>query len=203
MITKELFEKIKYSNGDFASWAVWEDEGERPKSHMGPDRIFDLNLNPNLLQALKVDVVMVALNFSRDLVNPKPFANFHDESPYANDFKIRYAFRGTPYYGAYMTDVLKNLVIPDAQKVREYIRKHPEVPREYVINFEKELAFIKSTKPLILAFGRDTFSILKKHLDKNKYSHLIQIAHYSHQIRKEKYRQEVLERIEMEIAQPL
>ena len=124
---------------------------------MGPDRIFDLSTNPNLLEFLNVDVVMVGLNFSRNFVSPKPFANFHDKSPYANDFKIRYAFRDTPYYGAYMTDVLKNLVIPDAQKVRDYLMKHPDISKIHVHAFERELDLIESEKPLILAFGRDAF----------------------------------------------
>jgi hypothetical protein len=49
---------------------------------------------------------------------------------------------------------------------------------------------------LIIAFGRDAFGILKKHLDKQKFGRLVQVTHYSHQIRKEKYRDEVLSQIE-------
>jgi hypothetical protein len=196
MIDRDLFERIRTSNGAFASWAVWEPEGARPKSNMGPHRIFDVETNSSLLATLRVDVVMVGLNFSRELVSPKPFANFHDESPYANDFKIRYAFRDTPYYGAYMTDVLKNLVIPDAQKVRDLLRIDPDIPRPHIQRFEKELQLIESHRPLILAFGRDAFSILHKYLNRNAYSQLIQTTHYSHQIRKEKYRLEVLGQIE-------
>jgi len=28
-----------------------------------------------------------------------PFANFHDSQSQAQDYKIRFAFSGTPYYG--------------------------------------------------------------------------------------------------------
>jgi hypothetical protein len=197
MISRELFDLIKKNNGEFASWAVWEYEGKKPKSNMGPNRIFNLEENPSLLNTLQTNVVMVGLNFSRELRNPNPFANFHDESPYANDFKIRYAFKNTVYYGAYMTDVLKYLVIPNAQKVRDYLRLYPEESCLHVQKFENELDFIQSNKPLIIAFGRDTFGLLKMYLNNNLYSNLIQITHYSHQINKESYRKEVSEQIKI------
>lgn len=201
MISEHLFEKIREKNGCFASWAVWEPQSTKPKSNMGPKTIFDLRKNPTLLQTLHTNVVMIALNFSRELVAPEPFSNFHDESPYANDFKIRYAFTSTPFYGAYMTDALKNLVIPDAQKVRDYIKKYPEKPKEHIKALEIELDFIESKNPQILAFGRDTYEILKKYLSKNRYSQLIKITHYSHQVRKEKYKADVLEQIEYQTAE--
>jgi hypothetical protein len=49
---------------------------------------------------------MVALNFSRTIEN-KAFVNFHDKRPQSQDYKIRYAFRNTEFYGAYMTDIIK------------------------------------------------------------------------------------------------
>ena len=195
MISKELFGKIRDNNGAFASWAIWEPQGEKPTSNMGPSKVFDLDANSGLLESLRNDVIMVALNFSRALTSPKPFANFHDEGPYAKDFKIRYAFKGTPFWGAYMTDALKDLIIPDAQTVRDYLKDNPEAAASHIRNLEDELDLIKSDKPTILAFGRDAYGILKKHLDNRKYSKLIQITHYSHQIKKEKYRLEVLEKI--------
>jgi hypothetical protein len=122
MISIELFEKIKIKYGDVASWAVWDDAGIKPKSNMGNMNIFDLHENPDLLEILRNNVVMVGLNFSRPLLPTKPFKNFHDLSPHANDFKIRYAFRNTQFYGAYMTDIIKNLEMKSSNEVRSYLK---------------------------------------------------------------------------------
>jgi len=125
----------------------------------------------------------------------KSFSNFHDESPYANDFKIRYAFWDTPNYGAYMTDVLKHLVIPNAQSVRDHIKSNPDVVQCHIRAFEEELEEIESDKPVLLAFGRDAYGSLNRHFDNNRYRILIPLTHYSHQVRKEKYREDTLCRI--------
>ena len=196
MISHDRYELIRGKYGKVASWAVWDAQGDRPKSNMGPQRIFDLDLNPTLLDTITPSVVMVGLNFSREVECRYDFSNFHDENPHANDFKIRYAFIDTPYYGAYMTDVLKNLVIPNAQSVREYLKQNPNVVRPHIDKFETELTDLGFTKPMILAFGRDVFGLLNKNLSHERYSHLIQVTHYSHQIRKEKYREDILSQIE-------
>jgi hypothetical protein len=194
-MTKERYERIQQKHGGVASWAIWETQGDRPKSNMGASNVFNPHTNPSLLESLKTNVVMVGLNFSREVENIHDFSNFHDESPYANDFKIRYAFSNTPYYGAYITDVLKSLVILEARSVRDYLKENPNVLRFHINRFEEELDDLGSERPLLLAFGRDAFGILQKHLNKERFSHLIQITHYSHQVRKEKYREDVLDQI--------
>ena len=35
------FEKIKKLYGDYASWAIWAEEGDKPKSNMDNLSIFD------------------------------------------------------------------------------------------------------------------------------------------------------------------
>ncbi len=195
MITRTLYDKIRGKYGSSASWAVWEPQGDKPKSNMGVQNVFNFEFNPSLLDTLRNDIVMVGLNFSRELKDPLPFTNFHDESPYANDFKIRYAFWDTPYYGAYMTDVLKHLVILDAPKVRDYIKKNPNVLHRHIRAFEEELEEVESRRPMLLAFGRDAYGLLKKHLDWKRYGSLIPLTHYSHHVRKEEYREDVHSRI--------
>ncbi len=93
MIDIKLFEKIKDKYGAVSSWAVWSEEGETPKSNIGDIDIFDLEKNPDIFNILKTNIVMVGLNFSRTMMGPIAFKNFHDANPYANDFKIRYAFK--------------------------------------------------------------------------------------------------------------
>jgi hypothetical protein len=122
VMDKQQFELIKKKHGSYASWAVWADVAEKPKSNMGDLSVFDLDLNPGLLHVLKTNVVMVGLNiasFSRLL--PEPFRNFHDPNPSANDFKIRHAFRKTDYYGAYMTDIIKRVGMLDSKDLLAHL----------------------------------------------------------------------------------
>ena len=195
MISKELYDKIKVKYGDVASWAVWEEPGIKPKSNMGYHNIFDLNKNPSLLKTLKTTVVMVGLNFSRPLEPTEPFKNFHDLNPHANDFKIRYAFLNTDFYGAYMTDVIKKLEMKISRDVKTYVKDNPSVIKDNILLFQNELSDIEVNRPIILAFGRDAYNILHENLSINEYSILIKLTHYSHQISKEKYKDEVLRQI--------
>ena len=192
MISKELFDKIKKANGEFASWAVWEEAGAKPKSNMGPEKILDPELNPDLLSTLTASVVMVGLNFSRELISPAPLANFHDTYSRAQDYKIRFAFKNTAYWGAYMTDALKGLVEPSASAVRKFLTSNPEVAKTQIKDFETELQFIEAEDPVIIAFGRDSFEVLEKYLNKQRIRRLVKVTHYSHHVAKEKYREDVL-----------
>jgi hypothetical protein len=67
MISKEHLSEIASKYGEFASWAVWAEQGEKPKSNIGDMSVFNLEQNPNLLNELNPDVVMVGLNFSRKI----------------------------------------------------------------------------------------------------------------------------------------
>lgn len=191
----ELFKSIESNFGSVASWALWKSSGKTPKSNIGDMEILDPNKNSDLLNSLNPNVVMVGLNFSRTIKLEKPFQNFHDKSPYANDFKIRFAFENTPYYGAYMTDIIKNLEIASSKDVLVYLKSNPKTISENIEVFKMELAAIGSYKPLILAFGSDAFNILHENLDISLYSRLIKITHYSHRISKEVYKEEIRSQI--------
>ena len=149
---------------------------------------------PDILDQLKNNVIMVALNFSRN-INPVPLINFHDANPRANDYKIRFAFKGTPYWGAYMTDVIKRHVEVDSTQVMNYLKSHPEVVAKNLEILREEFADLGAERPLILAFGNDTHRLLKTNLKPHEYSNLIRLTHYSHQISKEKFREEAFERL--------
>lgn len=195
MISLEKFLFIKEKYGEVASWAVWIKAGEKPKSNIGDMSVFDLDKNPDLLNLIHVDVIMVALNFARgkgEKTLSEDFKNFHDSNQRGQDYKIRYAFEWTPFYGAYMTDIIKNFVMLDSGDVKKYLKKNREFKLENIRNFEKELVEIGSVKPLILAFGTETYNILKEDLSPEYYSNLIKLPHYSQQISKEKYRETVL-----------
>jgi len=191
MIDKQQLENIKEKHGRYASWAVWADASEKPKSNMGDVSHFK---NESVLSLLKNDVVMVGLNISRAV--SEPFINFHDANPRANDFKIRYAFKDSPYYGAYMTDITKFLEEVDSKRVMKYLKEHPETIQRNLRTFREEMHDLKATAPAILAFGRNTHEILSANLNKTEYFKLIKLTHYSHQIGKEAYKEAVFREIE-------
>jgi hypothetical protein len=194
MIDIQQFENIKQKHGSYASWAVWANASEKPKSNMGDVSHFK---NESVLSLLTKDVVMVGLNISRGPVSElsEPFVNFHDSNPRANDFKIRYAFKGSPYYGAYMTDIIKFLEEVDSKNVMNYLREHPEIIEKNVKTFREEMQDLKATAPVILAFGKDTHKLLNENLEKTEYRKLIRLTHYSHQIGKEAYKKAVFREI--------
>jgi hypothetical protein len=94
MVEIEHYLEIKEKYGLYASWAIWADAGDKPKSNVGDLRIFDLDYNPTLLEQLNPNVFMVGLNISRGVIE-KTFGNFHDGRPESQDYKIRYAFKGS------------------------------------------------------------------------------------------------------------
>jgi hypothetical protein len=190
------FESIKQKHGSYASWAVWADAAEKPKSNIGDMSVFDLGSNPALLHVLKTNVIMVGLNiasFSRLL--PEPFRNFHDPNPSANDFKIRYAFRDTDYYGAYMTDIVKRVGMLDSKDLLAHVKATPALVEQNIESFREELRDLNCSAPTILAFGVGAYNIIQDNLRTAEYSKLIKLTHYSHQISKEKYREAVLKQI--------
>jgi len=190
MIDIQQFENIKQKHGSYASWAVWANASEkRPKSNMGDLSAFD---DARVLSLLKNDVVMVGLNFSVLVDVPKPFFNFHGKGGGA--FKIRYAFKDSPYYGAYMTDIIKLHQEVDAKKMMQHLKAHPDDAPRSVDKFREELRDLRATAPIILAFGNDTYKLLRN-LDKSEYRKLIRLTHYSCRISKEKYKEDVLKAI--------
>jgi hypothetical protein len=135
---------MKNRHGACASWAVWALPSGAPKSNMGDLQILDEHANPALLQTLDPGVVMVGLNISRRVPN-EPFRNFHDPSAAANDFKIRYAFRDTDFWGAYMTDVIKGLVQPVSGMLLKYLREKPEVVSDHLRVFRSGNSWTSGT----------------------------------------------------------
>jgi hypothetical protein len=152
-------------------------------------RVFDLDKNPSLLETLNPNVIMVGLNFSRSMAG-ETFANFHDKRPQGQDFKIRYAFRGTEYYGAYMTDIIKDFEEIISGNVLKYLNENEEFELMNIRLFEQEILDLKCPNPILIAFGNITYDLLYKHFGQ-KYR-IKKVMHYSHQISKENYKSSVL-----------
>ena len=182
------FEFIKEKYGYYSSWAIWADGGEKPKDNVGDLSIFDINTNAELLQQLNPNIILVGLNISRGKMKA-PLPNFHDARPQAMDFKIRYALRDSPFWGAYMTDIIKDFDQKASGKTMSYLRANKPFESENVRIFREEIKDLGTANPSIIAFGNDAHSVLTRNF--NNEHEILKIPHYSHYISKEKYREEV------------
>jgi hypothetical protein len=187
MFDQTKFEFIKKKYGHYASWAIWADEGEKPKDNVGNLSVFDIKNNVELLQQLSPNIILVGLNISRRI--EIPLANFHDARSQAMDFKIRYALRGSPFWGAYMTDIIKDFEQKTSGKVMTYLRTDKPFEEENVKVFREEINDLEIDNPTIIAFGRDAHSVLTSNF-KNEYK-IFKIPHYSNYSSRDKYREEL------------
>lgn len=199
MIDQARFDDIKRKHGGYASWAIWAPLSAAAKSNMGDLRVLTPRQNPSLFATIRTGVVMVGLNISRPFA--EPFRNFHDPSPWAHDYKIRFAFSDTPYYGAYMTDVIKNTPLVESALLLRRLRDTPELVPQNVSLLRRELSDLGSTKPLLLAFGRAAYDLVIRNLPPEDYSRVIKLTHYSHRMAKERYRDTVRAEVDERPAQ--
>ena len=84
------------------------------------------------------------------------------EVKFLTDYKIRYALKDTMFWGAYMTDIIKDFEEKISGKVRTYLKENKEFEEENVSYFLQELDDIGSINPTLVAFGNDTHSILEE-----------------------------------------
>jgi hypothetical protein len=190
MVDRETFDRIQKNHGAYASWAVWAEPTGGPKSGIGDLSVLDPDQNPMLLQILRNDVVMLGLNISRPV--PIPFSNFHPQYSEAQDYKTRHAFAGTPYYGAYMTDLIKGVVMLESGNLMRHLAENPSLVGQNIQGLLQELDDLGYPAPMVIAFGGDTFRLADRYVPSSRYSRLVRVTHYSHYISKEEYRQRVL-----------
>ena len=191
MIAKTNYLKLKDHFENVASWAVWElPSGTSPKSNMRVISMFD---SDDILELLNPHYVFIGLNGSgvhddyMDMSNP--WHNFHSSNPHGHDYKLRYALLNTPYWGAYITDVIKELPEVDSNKVSTYLRKHPDVVAENIKILKKEIEML-GTHPVLVCLGGKSYEIVQKHLG-NQFI-VKKVFHYSYQIGKEDYRSHII-----------
>lgn len=177
--------RIRKDYGHCASWAVWADSEGRPKSNIGDLKIFDESLYP-ILDVLKPKFVLVGLNLSGDIDSAPPFANFHSMKPSAHDYKLRHALKGTPLWGAYLTDAIKNFPELSSSKVMRHLKQNPGLAEANISSLEREIDRITDLDAIIFALGGACYNLLNKYLSSNL--RIIKLPHYSQYISKEKYR---------------
>jgi hypothetical protein len=174
-VTMETYNIIKEKYGTLSSWAVWK-EPEDFRSKLGMEDIsFFENPSEKTLELLNPNIVLVGLNISEKIL--RTFGNFHPDKTTAQDFKTRFALQGSMFWGAYMTDIIKSYEEKISGNLMKYLTTNKHFEKENVTKFEQELLDIGSHNPILIAFGNDSYSILKRNL-KDKYT-LYKVPHYS------------------------
>ena len=192
MIDVRRYNKLKEKCSKYSSWAIWKDAGEKPKSNTDDLSVFDDDLN--ICEKLNDKYVFVGLNVSRTPEN-EPWRNFHSGDSHQNDFKLRYALKDTKFWGSYITDIIKDYPKKEGSDVQKYLKNNPQVVKDNIQTFKKELNLLSDKKPILIAMGDASHKILQNNLA-DEYGRIYHITHYSSYISKEKYRERVLSQLE-------
>lgn len=191
MIGIKKFIEIRERFGHFASWAVWADEGVNPKDNIDDLSVLNPDVNLSLLKILHGNAILLGLNISRRI--ERPLGNFHDHRPMATDFKIRHALHGTPYWGSYMTDIIKDFEEKASGKMMSFLRTNENFEKENIGQLREEIDVLGCSAPFLITFGNDAERIAKRNLG-NEYC-IVRIPHYANYISKEDYRRQVHEKL--------
>lgn len=178
MIRLEKYEEIKKKYGISASWTIWKEEGNTPKSNICDLSVFN---DKEIYKKLNPNYVFVGLNPSIQDTNSEIWRNFHSpDTKRQNDYKLRHALKNTKFWGAYITD-LNGTKETNSNKVF--------VSDNDVRSFREEIALL-GTKPVLIALGDKVYNALMKYLSE-EYT-IIKIKHFACYISKEAYRESVL-----------
>jgi len=97
--------------------------------------------------------------------------------------------RGSPFWGAYMTDIIKDFDQKSSGKVRSYLRTHKQFELENAKLFHEEINDLGTRNLTIIAFGEVAHRILMRNFG-NDYK-ILKVPHYSIYCSKETYREDV------------
>ena len=174
-LTIDTYNKIKEKYGNISSWALWTEPVDI-RSKLGMEDIsFFENPSHKTLDLLNPNIILVGLNISEKI--ERVFGNFHPDKTSAQDYKTRFALQGTIFWGAYMTDIIKSYEEKISGNLMTYLSKNKGFEKENIRAFEQELLDIGSQNTIIVAFGNDSYNILKRNLN-NKYT-IHKVPHYS------------------------
>ena len=194
-LSLETYNNLKAKEDNHSSWAVWADEGDKYSSNMEDLSIFD---EETILDVLNPNIVLVGYSHSADgeIKSMKSFENFHSSGPI---YKLRFALKGTPLWGAYMTDIIKTIAHAKIPEVEKILKENPGEEEHNIDLFLEELKELKVEKPILVALGADTNKLLKKYSNgKLSKFRIEKIMHYSAQGKwqdREIYRDRVLQDI--------
>ena len=129
-ISQEKFQEIRSLYGHVSSWAIWKDKDDNGKEK---SNVSDITLFNTTNDLLNQNIVFVGLNISKKILIP--FSNFHSISSRSHDYKIRYAVKNTRFYGAYMTDIIKDFEEKVSGNVMKFINNNNEFLQENIKDY--------------------------------------------------------------------
>jgi hypothetical protein len=161
-LTPRVFHKLKAKYGKHSSWAIWNHDKPEDTEVIKP------NLN-----CLNISVVLVALNISKRI--PTNWQNFHGRD---HARKLMYAFNKSPYRGAYMTDLIKEVEV-DSGMLWARIKNRPDYVDEQIAKFRHEMDDVGVQKhALFILFGKQAAKIFENRLA-DVYPNHVRCPHYS------------------------
>jgi hypothetical protein len=195
-VSRALFDEVQQRWGEHSSWAVWKlsRPDEKAKAHVGNLDVLNPDLNPELLESLTPEVVLVGLNASSREGDALPWGNFHDSSSRANDYKLRFAAEDTHFWGAYLTDALVNFPETDSRVVRAYMKAHPEEVTAQLDRLEAEILSLGVADPVLVGLGGAAFDLIRRRFGGRW--RVVKVTHYSHFLGPFALREEMLTTID-------
>ena len=194
MLDRKTYKLMKKKYGGVGSWAVWcpQTDKNAPKSNMG--NMEWAKDEDSLCSILNPGFVFVGLNLSDSHGKYSdantPWVNFHSGNPHGNSFKLRFALKDTPFWGAYMTDLIKGVKETDSKKVVSKLKKDKALLERNLKEFEREISYLGG-KPVLIALGKAVYKFLKSLELEGKYA-VKELPHYSSRVTKEQYHTAVL-----------
>ena len=189
-ISQATFKTLRDRFGWCASWAIWSSAAATAKSGIADLEDFEDAKLDQTLGLLHADVIFVGLNISREL-GLKNFSNFHSDNPAGQDYKLRHALEGTPFWGAYMTDIIKGFEEVSSVKLMAALRSDHTLEQANVRTFLEEIDLMGAKDPLLVALGNDAHKILRRNLEGR--FRIARVPHYATYVAPQAYREKVLE----------
>lgn len=197
-ILQENFDGLEKKFGLTSSWCIWKNAGYRPKSNTSDMSWADDK--STLLASINTDYVFVGLNWSithgdQNHGGKDPWTSFHSAYRYQNDYKLRYALSGSPFWGSYITDLIKDHPTHTAKDVKRDLNNDQNMLPKNIKRFKEELQLIGG-KPTLIALGNLVYEILKDYQVSNPHGELegykiVKVKHYSSHGGMKDYRKKV------------
>ena len=195
MITQSTYEQLKHTFGYTSSWALWSDgDGVHPKSGISDMKPFHVS-EKVLLEKLNPNYIFVGLNPAAHNVDPdtEPWQAFHSaDIKRLQEYKLRYALKGTKYWGAFMTDLLPNIIETNANKALSDIDVQDW--KKAINDLKRIIEILKQDgNPIVIAFGNRVYNTLRKGFPEDVI--VKKIVHFSAFIGKELYKERIMQQL--------
>jgi hypothetical protein len=155
---KKRYKALKKTYGPWASWALWD-----------PGDPFDPSYIEDHIDRLCTRFVFVGLNASQPLKGQPDWKNYHYRHPGSRERILSRVFSGSPYEGAYMTDILKGCPLAKTAEVLNYLKENPRFLAKNIAALAAELKALRPEK--IFLFGDAAAQLWETRAELHPYAH--------------------------------